>query len=392
MNFLLKDVCWHNQKANVVGDVRISKGMILETGLNLKPKKNDYVESFKGHFLYPGLINAHDHLEMNLYPRLGKPPYNNYVEWAKDIYHPTKSPIAEIEKLDIDTRLLWGGVKNLIGCVTTVVHHNPWHRLLATKHFPVKVMKVAWAHSLAFEKQIVKKYPWKKRSPFVVHVAEGTDEFALSEIRALQKLNLLAENTVLVHAVALNHESIETLKRFQCSVVWCPASNLFMFDRTAPVSELKNQIPIALGSDSTLTGSTTLLEEMNVAFKVNSVSAREIFEMVTRKPAEIFRLPPPAIAAGSPADLFLTRVKNEDYFGNLLELRPSDISLVMTRGLPGLTDVETAGYWKLLKNKVKVDGAWKYSSIDMASIRRKIEKKVSRTILEGNPLWKLIEI
>ena len=42
-----------------------------------------------GHVVLPGLINAHDHLEFNLFPQLGRGPYPNAGEWARDIYHPT---------------------------------------------------------------------------------------------------------------------------------------------------------------------------------------------------------------------------------------------------------------------------------------------------------------
>src|SRR5574341_1387463 len=41
-----------------------------------------------GYLILPGLINAHDHLEFNLYPRLGRGPYANAGAWARDIYHP----------------------------------------------------------------------------------------------------------------------------------------------------------------------------------------------------------------------------------------------------------------------------------------------------------------
>src|SRR5262245_872485 len=44
-----------------------------------------------GWLLLPGLINAHDHLELNLFPRLGRGPFRNYREWAEAVYHPNTS-------------------------------------------------------------------------------------------------------------------------------------------------------------------------------------------------------------------------------------------------------------------------------------------------------------
>jgi len=391
MNFLLKDLRWHSGLEMLAGDVRISGGIITEAGVNLPSKKNEYVESFKGQFLYPGLINAHDHLEMNLYPALGAPPYRNYVEWAKDIYKPSESPVREIEKLSIRARLLWGGLKNLMAGVTTVIHHNPWHRSMGNRNFPVKVLKIAWAHSLAFEKNISKKFPAKKNVPFVIHAAEGIDTFASSEIASLKKLNMLGKNTVLIHAVGLNEESVETVKNSQVAIVWCPASNLFMFHRTAPVHELKNKVLVALGSDSTLTGSPTLLHEMQVAGKTNLASAREIFEMVTRVPAEVFHLPSPLIAAGYPADLLVSPMKSRDYYDNLLTLRLADMSLVMKNGVPCLKNMDAENNWQTLKYQVRIDGAWKYCALNVSGLKKEIENTIPAVILDRNPLWKLVE-
>lgn len=391
MNLLLKNLSWHDGIGKVSGDVRISKGIITESGANLHPRKNEHVENLNAAFLYPGLINAHDHLEMNLYPRLGTPPYQNYVEWAKDIYQPTQAPVKEIEKLSIQTRLLWGGLKNLIAGATTVVHHNPWHRSLGRTDFPVKVLKIAWGHSLAFEKNIVKKFPAKRNIPFVIHAAEGIDAFAFSEIPDLLKSGLLKKDTVLIHAVGLNGQSVEIIHDSHASVIWCPGSNLFMFHRTAPIHLLKNNVPLALGSDSTLTGSPTLLHEMQVAAQTDSATGREIFDMVTRIPAEIFHLPSPLIAVGLPADLFVAPTKKEDYYENLVALRPADISLVMTQGLPRLKNAGAESKWRTLKYQVRIDGVWKHCSIDVTSLKKKIEKKVSHEILEQNPLWKLVE-
>ncbi len=48
-----------------------------------------------GYLILPGLINAHDHLEFNLFPRLGRGPYPNSEAWARDICHPDCSPVRE---------------------------------------------------------------------------------------------------------------------------------------------------------------------------------------------------------------------------------------------------------------------------------------------------------
>src|SRR5262249_9678507 len=79
-----------------------------------------------GFLLLPGLINAHDHLEFALFPRLGKGGYQNFVEWAEDIHQPDQSPVREHRAVPKSTRLWWGGIRNLVAGVTTVCHHNPY--------------------------------------------------------------------------------------------------------------------------------------------------------------------------------------------------------------------------------------------------------------------------
>src|SRR6202011_1306066 len=80
------------------------------------PKGAEFLD-LEGHLILPGLINAHDHLEFNLYPRMGHGPYSNAGAWARDIYRPHESPIAEHLWVPKRTRLLWGGLKNLLSGV-----------------------------------------------------------------------------------------------------------------------------------------------------------------------------------------------------------------------------------------------------------------------------------
>src|SRR5580700_9562860 len=73
-----------------------------------------------GLLLLPGLVNAHDHLEFNLFPQLGTRAYNNATEWAADIHRPNDSPVKEHIAIPMPVRLMWGGIRNLLSGVTTV--------------------------------------------------------------------------------------------------------------------------------------------------------------------------------------------------------------------------------------------------------------------------------
>src|ERR1700692_5106772 len=95
-------------------DIEISSGKIQSMRKPATPVKGADVLDLAGHLILPGLINAHDHLEFNLYPRLGRGPYPNAGAWARDVYRPKKSPIAEQLRIPKSTRLLWGGLKNLL--------------------------------------------------------------------------------------------------------------------------------------------------------------------------------------------------------------------------------------------------------------------------------------
>ena len=51
----------------------------------MAPDKGDAVVDLEDSFVFPGLINAHDHLELNSQPRLKwRERYDNASEWFAD--------------------------------------------------------------------------------------------------------------------------------------------------------------------------------------------------------------------------------------------------------------------------------------------------------------------
>jgi cytosine/adenosine deaminase-related metal-dependent hydrolase len=243
-----------------------------------------------GHVSLPGLINAHDHLEFNLFPKLGHGHYRNAADWARDIHHPERSPIREHLRVPKPVRLWWGALKNLVSGVTTVCHHNPYEPAVFGADFPVRIVRrMAWAHSLAFDRRLAARFRAAPRAwPFVVHCAEGVDPAARREVQTLDTMGALSSRTAIVHAVGLTPAGIELMRHRRAAVIWCPSSNLGMLGRTVSRAVLRSGLPIALATDSALSAPVDLLDELAVARRY--LPAARLYRMVTRVPARILRL------------------------------------------------------------------------------------------------------
>jgi hypothetical protein len=148
-----------------------------------------------------------------------------------------------------------------------------------------------------------------------------------------------------------------------------------------------NKVRLALGSDSTLTGSTTFLDEMKQALEINLVNNKELYEMVGESPRAIFGMKEQPLEAG---DFFVTTKKADDYIKNLMLINPRDIQLVFVKGKIRLLDSKTLKLNEL-KHSFGIQGTCKQTDINVAALKSRIRKVMDERILDKNPLWQLIE-
>jgi hypothetical protein len=289
-----------------------------------------------GFLILPGLINAHDHLQFSLFPKMGNPPYLNYVEWGDDIHSRSPDPGAKPRAVSKHVRLWWGGIRNLLCGVTTVCHHDPLWPELQREDFPVRVVdKYGWGHSFALGGDLRQAHAATPQGGvFIVHACEGVDEESREEIRELDRLGVLDRDTVLVHGLALDDEGVGLARERGASLIICPSSNSFLFERLPNLSLLSGIEKIAIGSDSPLTAAGDLLDEVRFATCFNGIPPSAAYQMVTTAPAAILRLED---AAGSIkefglGDLIAVRDTGQYPEDRMQTLSMTDIELVVIGG------------------------------------------------------------
>lgn len=277
-----------------------------------------------GALVLPGFINSHDHLDFNLFPQLGNRVYTNYTEWGRDIHRVNADIVSAVKKIPLSFRIQWGLYKNLLNGFTTVVNHGEH---LQTGDELVNVFQDCYSlHSPAFEKNWSLKlnHPLRNRKPFVMHIGEGTDEAAGTEINAVIRSNFFTRRIMAVHGVAMSKEQAASF----AAIVWCPASNYFLLGKTASVDLLKQDVKIVFGTDSTLTSSWYAGEHFKTAIDTGMIDEEELLNMLTVVPAHVWGLEDRGrVEEGMRADLLITE-NNSHFFREI----PAGILIIMNGG------------------------------------------------------------
>jgi 5-methylthioadenosine/S-adenosylhomocysteine deaminase len=304
-------------------------------------------------FCYPALVNVHDHFRGNYLPRIGPRNgdyYLNWSFWERDL---RSSPVLdERARITVDDMYQLSAYKNLFSGVVTANDHFP-HEFNEPfiPRLPIRVINeytlahecssfdLKWGDGVEIEHQRAVDRGW----PFITHLEEGFDAESQAGVEILEAAGCLDGHDVLIHCIGFSDADIRKVKRAGATVVWCPASNLFMFNVTCKVRKmLREGVNLCIGTDSTHTGSINLLEEMRFARETyrrlygEELEARTVVRMVTTNPARGLWTGDDtgSIADGKNADLLVLRPRCSDPYEALLQAQIEDIELLLYEGTP----------------------------------------------------------
>ena len=307
-----------------------------------------------GLLVFPGLIDCHDHLLGTYLPRVGdRKPYMNWLMWDNDL---KASPIyAERQQIESADLYLMGGFRHLICGVTTVQDHIPhFVQDVFKQDAPIRIVdNFAMAHSigsfaLKWGEGIEREHDLalKQNIPFITHCSEGFDAETKNSVSVLAEKNALSKQTVLVHGIAFSDADIDLLAQNQVNVVWCPVSNLYMFEITARVKELREKgVNVVLGTDSPMSGSVNIFEEFYIAKSYYAshynehLPDKDLVDMVTTNAAEAMCLPDlGTLVEGNRADFIVIYGDPIRPYESLIEMSFENIMLVVIDGKPRYAD------------------------------------------------------
>ena len=339
------------------GTIIVRDGKIVSLGAQINLPPNVTVLDTHA-VIAPGLIDLHDHLTYNVFPRWHPiEEFGNRYDWQqKPIYQTLiESPHAgmvadgmacEMERY-AEVKALSEGETSVVGSLAQAcskgLAHNldtepEWH--VAYNVFPLQMSETDLS-------PIREQLASHELDAFLIHLCEGghNDASAAREFAMLKGRGLLVPGVALIHGVALKPAYFTEMAAHGVSLIWSPRSNLELYGSTADVAAAKAaNVKIALAPDWSPTGSDGLLAELSYAAAWNETQKpapftdRELVQMATTVPATLTgtsaRLG--ALVAGHDADLLVVRPETgqHDAWWTLTHATAGQVELVAVAGAP----------------------------------------------------------
>lgn len=313
--------------------------------------------------IFPGLINAHDHVHYNHIPLWDvQKTYTNRYQWPDEMdcrVNVKNAKNAATEKKYWNQEHLvvkYGEVKQLVGGTTSVQGapsgSRKFTQLLVrnmdvSPNFGFQRMS-SYVRNVTEEKDAkikkwISKFDAGELDALFFHISEGTDEKARKEFDFLIQKGLARKEVIIIHGTALDEKQIKYMGEHKMTLVWSPVSNLLLYGKTAEIPIfVKYGVNICIGTDWSPSGGKNLLGEMKVAYKYSKtkwngiLSYQDICKMVTCNPADAvgWKNFVGRIEAGLYADIVVISDRGEDPYETLVKATDDDVRLVFVGGDP----------------------------------------------------------
>lgn len=277
--------------------------------------------------IIPGFVNIHLHLGESIYRHflIPKLNLNSYIKNTNKIdkkinrskdYRKIISKMTVLEAIKCGTSYIsgprLGEIPNTFNLGFTDSHIimksdklSNEIDILKNNLGSNKIPKNIFIHSLEYvdqsELNLIKKLKEENKAiKIFIHVAETREtenlilkKYKKSSIQVLEDYNLLDKNTILIHCNAVSNSDYKKIFKAKSWIVHCPSTSLWLDGATFQLSTIAkkyNRICIATDGSAT-SGTFSLLSEARLAYiyqNINShnISAKRIFEMITKNPSE----------------------------------------------------------------------------------------------------------
>lgn len=300
-------------------------------------------------FVVPGLIDAHNHVAYNVFPKWQPPQlYQNRYQWQRSAsYKAFKEPYNALKNSVYCEMVKYGELKALISGITTIQGTSPnrnCFRVLVRNAENQSELGLGANHirtSILGIDSFRDTVDWSETHAFVVHLAEGIDASSRAEFQTLKAKQLLNANTTVIHGTAFTSQEFSEMAAAGAKLVWSPQSNLVLYGETTNIrAAVDAGVLIALGVDWNPTGSDNIFEELRVAETAsreefdNAIPRERWLELITHNAAVVLGLEDKIgrLAPGLKADLVVLQRRDEEFAGSLLNTRTQDVQLVMVGG------------------------------------------------------------
>lgn len=304
-------------------------------------------------YIYPGFIDAHNHVAYNVLPKWTPPKlYINRGQWQRaKAYKLFKQPYNDLkDKHNLFCEMVkWGEIKALISGITTIQGTSPNQLCFKTQVRNIEnqnELGIPASHirtSILDIRSFKDKIDWSVTRSFVVHLAEGlpTNAPSVAEFGILKKKNLLRAETAIIHGTAFGEAEFEEMGKVGAKLIWSPQSNRALYGQTTNIPlALKHKVSVSIGVDWNASGSNDIFDELRVADEFNTenfggvIQNSDWVKMITINPAKALAVESHIgqLKQGLKADITVLRSRADDPSRSLLANHLQDIEMVWVGG------------------------------------------------------------